>query len=146
MSSDSPPGPSEAGPRTGSARSGSQALALPQLRELARQQGGRCRYCTEPFGRDRKSVLDLERPLWAGGRQTAENRCAACRRCKDEKGYLDAETFLRLRADPNALALERVRAEHLARQAEEEAPLSLPRPRPGVAEQAWETGNDGLGC
>ena len=79
-------------------------IELPSLSALVHRQLGRCCYCGERFDRrKRRPTIDHKDPIWAGGRDTPQNRAAACMPCNDLKGPLDAESFMKHRRDPEML-------------------------------------------
>lgn len=80
-------------------------IDLPTLADLVHRQHGRCFYCPNKFWRPKRPpTIDHKIPIWAGGRDTADNRVAACKPCNELKGPLDAETFLAVRNNPELLA------------------------------------------
>lgn len=103
------------------------AAAPPSLRELARGQRGLCFYCGQPMRGRGGATVDHKTPIWAGGRDEAGNRVAACGRCNHAKGPLDAETFQKVRHDGAALAATRLCVEQVARRAAQRLQPGRPR-------------------
>lgn len=92
------------------------------LIDLCRFQRGLCAYCSgrmrevTSFNQrshdDLAATIDHMAPIAAGGKDEHKNRCAACRRCNNDKGPLDALTFLKLRHNPAALMEAKKRIRH----------------------------------
>ena len=109
--------------RTGASRGGIGTRRR-LLRAAFKAQASRCFYCrclmviSGEFGighnHPLRATLDEKIPLWMGGPVNAENCVAACNRCNNKKGPLDAATFLALRNHPAVLGLALREAARLA--------------------------------
>lgn len=92
------------------------------LIDLYRFQRGLCAYCgrrmreVTSFNQrshdDLAATIDHMLSTTSGGKDEHKNRCAACRRCNNDKGPLDALTFLKLRHNPAALIEAKKRIRH----------------------------------
>jgi 5-methylcytosine-specific restriction endonuclease McrA len=89
-------------------------MASRHLEKLVEKQRGQCHYCGVRMNRrqnhPQRATVDHVKPRAHGGTREG-NTVAACRRCNELKGPLDAETFLALRGEPGRL-LEALRVAH----------------------------------
>lgn len=77
-----------------------------------------CYYCDRPTRRDaastepHRATVDHKTPLAVGGRNQKSNMVISCRACNHAKGPLDADLFIALRHDPQAIKIARHIEQH----------------------------------